>query len=128
VIVRRYSVNHYGPLNDKINRGLESDRLYAEWWIRSRRVEERISGKRPDRIPEGSILVEIPANINEIKERDIEEAKRWLMRVRSALINYLSSGYIIHEVLRDERGCFYVLSKTELEDVLSSKVYAKTIK
>jgi predicted GNAT superfamily acetyltransferase len=125
VIVRRYSVNHYGPLNDKINRGLESDRLYAEWWIRSRRVEERILGKKLDRIPEGSILVEIPVNINEIKERDIEEAKRWLMRVRSELINYLSSGYIIHEVLRDERGCFYVLSKTELEDVLSGEVYTK---
>jgi len=62
-IVRRYSANHYGPLNDRINRGLKSDRVYAEWWIRSRRVERRIAGEH-EPVPEGSALVEIPLNVS----------------------------------------------------------------
>ena len=116
VIVRRYSVNHYGPLNDKINRGLESDRLYAEWWIKSRRVEDRISGKYNRKV--NGILVEIPININEIKERNIEEARKWLFKVRSELTSYLNSGYIIHDVIKEENKCFYVLSKTTLNEIL----------
>jgi len=116
-IVRRYSVNHYGPLNDRINRGLESDRVYAEWWIRSRRVERRIAGEH-EPAPEGSALVEIPLNINEIKERNMEEAIRWLFKVRSELNRYLSSGYIAHDVIREEDRCFYVLSKATLNEIL----------
>jgi len=115
--VRRYSVNHYGPLNDRINRGLESDRVYAEWWIRSRRVERRIAGEH-EPAPEGSALVEIPLNINEIKERNMEEARRWLFKVRSELNRYLSSGYIAHDVIREGDRCFYVLSKVTLNEIL----------
>mgnify|MGYP001772591981 CR=1 FL=1 len=118
VIVRRYSVNHYGPLNDKINRGLESDRVYAEWWIKSRRVENRIAGEQQAHIFKNSALLEIPLNINEIKEKNIEEARKWLLKVRSELISYLSCGYIVHDVIKEKGKCFYVLSRVPLNEIL----------
>ena len=39
VIVRRYYENYYGEIRDGINRGMPSDRVKAEWWILSPRVE-----------------------------------------------------------------------------------------
>src|SRR5439155_23405412 len=38
VIARRYYVNLYGATVSEMQRGLESDRLIAEWWIDTPRV------------------------------------------------------------------------------------------
>ncbi len=38
VIVRSFYPDYYGELQDELNRGMPSDRLIAEWWIKSRRV------------------------------------------------------------------------------------------
>lgn len=37
-IARRYSVNHYGASSSPLQGGLPTDRLFAEWWLKSRRV------------------------------------------------------------------------------------------
>ena len=37
-IARRYSVNHYGDSSSPLQGGLPTDRLVAEWWLKSRRV------------------------------------------------------------------------------------------
>jgi len=38
-IARRYSVNQYGITSSPLQGGLPSDRLVAEWWLKSKRVE-----------------------------------------------------------------------------------------
>ncbi len=38
-IARRYNVNQYGITSSPLQGGLPSDRLVAEWWMKSRRVE-----------------------------------------------------------------------------------------
>lgn len=38
-IARRYSVNQYGISSSPLQGGLPTDRLIAEWWLQSRRVE-----------------------------------------------------------------------------------------
>ncbi len=38
-IARRYSVNQYGLTSSPLQGGLPSDRLVAEWWLKSKRVE-----------------------------------------------------------------------------------------
>lgn len=45
-VVERYLRDYYGRLEDAQNVGLPTDRLLAEWWITSRRVERRLAGKR----------------------------------------------------------------------------------
>jgi predicted GNAT superfamily acetyltransferase len=47
-IARHYVVNQYGITTSPLQGGLPSDRLVAEWWLRSPRVEETLrTGQRP---------------------------------------------------------------------------------
>ena len=46
-IFRRYSPNHYGRMNVFYNVGIETDRVWAEWYIDSERVTKRLSGWKP---------------------------------------------------------------------------------
>lgn len=45
-LARSYLTDHYGDLQDDLNRGLSTDRFMVEWWITSSRVETRIEGSR----------------------------------------------------------------------------------
>jgi predicted GNAT superfamily acetyltransferase len=38
-VARRYNINQYGLTSSPLQGGLPSDRLVAEWWLRSKRVE-----------------------------------------------------------------------------------------
>jgi len=65
-IARRYNVNQYGITTSPLQGGLPTDRLVAEWWMKSRRVEAVLSGsRRPAFEPRASIAV--PAEIYEWK-------------------------------------------------------------
>ena len=46
-ITRRYSVNHYGLSSSPLQGGLPTDRLVAEWWLRSKRVVNLLDGSNP---------------------------------------------------------------------------------
>jgi predicted GNAT superfamily acetyltransferase len=61
-IVRRYNINQYGITSSPLQGGLPSDRLIAEWWLSSRRVQTLLTGgKLPSFEPQASI--EVPAQI-----------------------------------------------------------------
>ena len=65
-IARRYNINQYGITSSPLQGGLPSDRLIAEWWLKSKRVETLLAnGKNPAIQAEGSISV--PAQIYEWK-------------------------------------------------------------
>lgn len=44
-IVRRYQPDFYGPSSSPLQGGLPTDRLYAEWWLRSPRVNRLLRGE-----------------------------------------------------------------------------------
>jgi predicted GNAT superfamily acetyltransferase len=44
VVVRRYTSNFYGVSSSRLQGGLPTDRLHAEWWMQSERVEGILSG------------------------------------------------------------------------------------
>ncbi len=46
-IVRRYQPDFYGPSSSPLQGGLPTDRLYAEWWLRSPRVTGLLRGETP---------------------------------------------------------------------------------
>src|SRR5438876_2334279 len=65
-IARRYNINQYGMSSSALQGGLPTDRLVAEWWLRSRRVEELLGqGKRPQIKVE--LAVDVPAQIYQWK-------------------------------------------------------------
>ncbi|MBN1285325.1 MAG: GNAT family N-acetyltransferase [Anaerolineae bacterium] len=45
-VTRRYLRDYYGALDDDQNAGLPTDRMIADWWVRSRRVKERVESGR----------------------------------------------------------------------------------
>src|SRR6202163_3515071 len=65
-IARRYNINQYGITSSPLQGGLPSDRLIAEWWLKSRRVETLLAtGKNLPMVAECSI--EVPAQIYDWK-------------------------------------------------------------
>ena len=46
-IARRYAHDFYGPTSSPLQGGLPTDRLYAEWWLRSERVVRALAGAPP---------------------------------------------------------------------------------
>jgi len=65
-IARRYTINQYGITSSPLQGGLPSDRLIAEWWLKSKRVETLLAtGKNPPFRSE--TFVEVPAQIYEWK-------------------------------------------------------------
>ncbi len=60
-IVRRYQHNFYGPSSSPLQGGLPTDRVYAEWWLRSHRVERALRNQpQPFPITE---RVDVPSDI-----------------------------------------------------------------
>jgi predicted GNAT superfamily acetyltransferase len=65
-ISRRYNINQYGITSSPLQGGLQSDRLIAEWWLNSKRVEKLLAtGKNPTFTQQTAI--EVPAQIYEWK-------------------------------------------------------------
>jgi predicted GNAT superfamily acetyltransferase len=65
-IGRRYNVNQYGITSSPLQGGLPTDRLVAEWWLKSKRVEQLLAtGKNPEFARARTISV--PAQIYEWK-------------------------------------------------------------
>jgi len=57
-IARRYSVDFYGASKSPLHGQLPTDRLHAEWWLRSRRVEQVLAGRGlPQYTPKDTITV-----------------------------------------------------------------------
>ena len=46
-LIRRYRPNYYGQLDSTFTRAIASDRCFAEWFVRSPRVETRIVAQGP---------------------------------------------------------------------------------
>ena len=61
-IARRYNINQYGITSSPLQGGLPSDRLIAEWWLKSKRVETLLAaGKNPSF--NSRLSIDVPAQI-----------------------------------------------------------------
>ena len=137
VTARIYSVNHYGAMQDGINAGLASDRLEAQWQLDSPRVEERLRGA-PQESPlvpvdaaklvyvdeagavvreqsagftESRYSIEIPLNISDLKQRDIERAQTWQLHLRGVMTALMDASYIVSGFVRGEASAWYIMSR-----------------
>jgi predicted GNAT superfamily acetyltransferase len=70
-IVRRYAPDLYGPSSSPLQGGLPTDRLYAEWWLRSPRVVDRLAGK-PVAPASYAARVDVPAAVARWKQSSPE--------------------------------------------------------
>ena len=104
-VVSRYVVNQYGITSSPLQGGLPSDRLVAEWWLHSTRVEETLkSGKRPE--TEVAERVEIPAEIYAWKAQaeTRTRAAEVQRRTRDLLQKHFAEGLSVVGYERDADG------------------------
>jgi predicted GNAT superfamily acetyltransferase len=105
-IVRRYLPNLYGRTSSPLHAGLPTDRLVAEWWVRSPRVEALLSGKPRVFIP-GCERVVIPAAIREICRSDPRAAERIQSAVREQFETHFSNGRAaVGFEFNEDHGCY----------------------
>jgi predicted GNAT superfamily acetyltransferase len=65
-IARRYTINQYGITTSPLQGGLPTDRLIAEWWLKSKRVETLLSDGSVPRT-EAVMRISVPAVIYDWK-------------------------------------------------------------
>jgi predicted GNAT superfamily acetyltransferase len=104
-IARRYSVNQYGITSSPLQGGLPTDRLVAEWWMKSDRVESVLAG-----VPRSEFQirasVDVPAEIYGWKADAGMRSQALAVqgRNRELLAKAFSEGLSVLGYERDERG------------------------
>ena len=103
-ISRRYNINQYGMSSSPLQGGLPTDRLVAEWWLRSRRVEEALGGSQPKLDSRNAI--EVPASIYAWKASptDRERARQVQSRNRERFLQAFADGLAVLGYERDADG------------------------
>jgi predicted GNAT superfamily acetyltransferase len=107
-ICRRYQPDFYGPSSSPLQGGLPTDRLYAEWWLRSPRVLRQLGEPAP---PEQSVEGEreqivVPQAIQEWKQdpETRERASEYQHANREALQSAFARGLVVTGYRREENG------------------------
>jgi predicted GNAT superfamily acetyltransferase len=103
-VIRRYRRNFYGASSSPLHGGLPTDRMYAEWWLRSDRVERALRGESQafDVVEE----VEVPAELAAWKMADADRAKALAVQASNAeaLESAFAKGLTVLGYRRDEAG------------------------
>lgn len=90
-IVRHYVPNLYGRTSSPLHAGLATDRLVAEWWVRSQRVEDVLAGKQIAANPAWGRIA-IPTAIREICKDDPQAAEKIQTNVREQFLAHIANG------------------------------------
>ena len=104
-IARRYNINQYGITSSPLQGFLPTDRLVAEWWLTSKRVETVLSfGKHPA-FAAGE-RVEVPADIYDWKAQPEtrQRAADVQLRNREKFLAAFSRGLVCLGYERDAHG------------------------
>jgi len=104
-IARRYTINQYGITSSPLQGGLPSDRLIAEWWLKSKRVENLLAtGKNP--AFREQLTIEVPAQIYDWKAaaETRSRAQQTQERNREQFLRAFGEGLAVLGYDRDAAG------------------------
>ena len=104
-IARRYNVNQYGITSSPLQGGLPSDRLVAEWWMKSERVTALLAGKGLPKF-EHHMSIEVPAQIYEWKASAATRVRALEVQEgnQRQLMKAFADGLSVLGYERDEQG------------------------
>ena len=115
VVVRSYGVNFYGTdyATNPTERasgplGLDSDRLFASWELRSPRVDALADGREYS-VGQPEVTIEIPTNFSALLKSNPEAAKQESLRIREEFLRAFSAGLVCRAFERDEQRPRYLL-------------------
>jgi predicted GNAT superfamily acetyltransferase len=104
-IARRYNINQYGITSSPLQGGLPSDRLIAEWWLKSKRVETLLATGRNPPI-QRETTIDVPAQINDWKTvaETRGKAQQVQERNRDEFLRAFSNELAVLSYERDPEG------------------------
>lgn len=115
VVVRSYAVNFYGTdyATNPAERsagplGMDSDRLFADWELRSPRVEALADGRKYS-MGEPEHKIEIPNDFSGLLKSDPDAARQESLRIREEFVRAFASGLVCRGFERDEKRPKYLL-------------------
>jgi predicted GNAT superfamily acetyltransferase len=103
-VIRRYKRNFYGESSSPLHGGLPTDRIIAEWWLKSDRVERALRGEAGQIDAEAEVTV--PAEIYAWKASEADRAKAREVQARNAdeLEAAFALGLVVVGYRRSEKG------------------------
>jgi predicted GNAT superfamily acetyltransferase len=109
-IARRYVPNAYGITTSPLHGSLPTDRLIAEWHLRSERVRNALAGKNASAYPsKKAVRITVPSNLERQRSSDPEPALQIQSDVRAQFVKWLGRGYAATGVQPREGGMDYIL-------------------
>ena len=109
-IARRYLPNAYGITTSPLHGSLPTDRLVAEWHLRSSRVRGVLAGKQASTRPsKRAVRILIPATSPESDGGGTAHAGQIQSEVRAEFQKWLGKGYVATAVEQTSAGMDYIL-------------------
>jgi predicted GNAT superfamily acetyltransferase len=122
-IARRYLPNHYGSISSPLQAGLPTDRLVAEWRLRSARVRRAAAAsptqerRRAVALGHGraapgkhkTVRIRVPAELASLRHTRPDEAARLQAEIRQEFEHWLNLGYAATSVAVAGQGGEYLL-------------------
>jgi predicted GNAT superfamily acetyltransferase len=109
-IARRYLPNVYGITTSPLHGLLPTDRLVAEWHLRSERVRHVLAGKEANAGTSKKVVrITIPANLEVLRSNDPTQALQIQSEVRAEFLKWLGKGYAATGVQPSKGGLDYIL-------------------
>ena len=109
-IARRYLPNAYGITTSPLHGSLPTDRLVAEWHLRSHRVNTILAGKKviasKSKKP---VRIAIPSTLEEMRTVYPSGALELQSGVREAFQNWFGKGYVATALVPSVGGMDYIL-------------------
>jgi predicted GNAT superfamily acetyltransferase len=104
-IARRYNINQYGITSSPLQGFLPTDRLVAEWWLKSKRVESLLSTGEQRAFRE-EMRIEVPTEIYEWKADPAtrEKAANVQLHNREQFLKAFSEGLACLRYGREDDG------------------------
>jgi predicted GNAT superfamily acetyltransferase len=94
-VVRRFLPNCYGVTGSPLHGGLPTDRLVAEWELRSERAERCLRNEPPvTSFSARAERIAVPQAIGKLREADPAAALQIQTRIRDEFLQWFSRGYV----------------------------------
>ncbi|MDT4969470.1 MAG: hypothetical protein QOJ64_4207 [Acidobacteriota bacterium] len=120
VVVRSYGVNFYGtdygttPTSMQ-GVGLDSDRLFAEWKLDSRKVTRLADGAPAEQPSQPDGVIEIRADWSSLVSQDLGSARREQLRVRREFEEAFAAGLVCAGFERQGSSPRYLLYRRDTD-------------
>ena len=132
IVSNKYKVNFYGEQSSSpLHRCIGTDRLWVDWFLKSRRVTDRLQPRheqfadfdgaqrliqmgsdglavhQPGDFDGRPVLIEIPEKISALQRENPAAAVAWRKATRAAFLEAFATGYVVDDFLQG----YYLLLK-----------------